>query len=191
MAGTAAIIGGIITNILYLRDAMRGTKQPHAFTWLVWGLNACIAAGLGFWGQAYISAAAFAVNGLFYLLFCVAALKHKTRPNTKSDWAALIVSLSILPIWAMTNEALLAAILVSLIGYIGAIPTLRKTWTYPYEENALGFGFYSLMSLLGLLAVSPVTWVTALYPVTCLIVNTSVFVVTLLRRWALSSSTAA
>lgn len=90
---------------------------------------------------------------------------------TRSDWISLWVSLSIIPIWLLTDSAVWAVILVSLIDFIGFYPTIRKSWSRPYEESLTAWSINIAKLGLSLFAMSNFTFVTTFYPASFLTLN--------------------
>jgi len=76
------------------------------------------------------------------LCFAIAFLTYKKVGFdyiTKSDWVFLTLALLTLPLWYITSDALYAIVLLSLIDVIGFIPTFKKAYKFPYEEQLTFF----------------------------------------------------
>lgn len=95
-------------------------------------------------------------------------------------------ALSIIPIWAVTKEPLIAALLATVIDVFGYGPTFRKAWMKPWEENLKSFSFGILEASLSVLSVTPLLLVTGLYPSAILTMNAALVVMLVLRRQTLS-----
>lgn len=182
VAGVLAVFGSFIGTALYIRDTRRGETKPHMFTWLIWAVLMAIGSAVAFAGGASVSAGVFALGCLMNFAIFVLALRQGERNITRADWAAFLSALAIIPIWLATKEPLAAAILVTLIDALGYFPTFRKAWSAPQEENLQGFVLYTASSLASLLAVTPFTLVTSLYPSMILFFNVLLSVTILLRR---------
>lgn len=186
LAGTASAIGALAAGLMYLLDVRRGLTKPHIFSWLIWGLINGIASVVAFVGDAMMSSISLAAASAACFLVCLFTIKQGEKNITRSDWAAFLSALVIIPIWVLSKEPLIAAILISVIDVLGFCPTFRKAWKKPHEENLRGFAFYSLTWFLGILAVMPFTLVTGLYPLVPFCTNTLLVIMLVLRRRALS-----
>lgn len=182
IVGGASVVGSLFASLKYIRDAAAGQIKPHAFTWIVWSLLAGLGSAIAFIGGATVNGFVLALGSAINFGVFVIALRLGTSRPTKADWVIFLAALAIIPVWLAAKEPLLAAILVSIINQMGSIPTMRKAWHSPQDESLGVFAFYSAMSLLSVLSVTPFTLVTALYPVVILGSNSLIFLEILVRR---------
>jgi hypothetical protein len=168
--------------VAYYREMLSGKTKPHAFTWLIWFLTVGISAAVAAVSGAWVSAIVNGITAFVCLGFGVLALRYGEKNITRGDWAALLSALAIIPLWVVTRQPLLAAVLVSLIDGIGYIPTFRKTWDKPQEESAFSFGLFVIGSAFGVIAVDPFVAAAAFYPVATVLFNATIFIEILFRR---------
>lgn len=67
-------------------------------------------------------------NGVYrpsHRLITVASFKYGEKTLTRSDWISFVAALLVIPLWALTKNAALAAILISVIDGLGYYPTYR------------------------------------------------------------------
>ena len=181
LLGIIAIGIGGLGYIPYLRSLIAGTTKPHAFSWLIWSVIAAITfvaqitsgAGPGAWLSA-----SYVIPCLVVFMF---ALKRGEKNIVFLDWMSLCGAAVSLFFWYLTNSPLLTVIIITLIDCIGFIPTIRKSYHAPYEENA-GLYFWSGLSyVIALFAMRAYSIITLLNPVVLVITNL-LFVTILLRR---------
>lgn len=166
----------------YVASIMRGKTRPHAFSWFIWGLISSIGfaaqvaegAGPGSWARGFGSATCFIFAGL--------SLFKGERSIKRSDWVALAIALSAIPLWVLTKTPFWSVILVCTIDTIGYFPTIRKSWIKPHEETARSYLFSCLGAFFSILAIEHFTPSTWLYPAVLTISNGSMAVFLLLRR---------
>lgn len=155
----------------YLRTMFMGRTKPHAFTWVIWGLLTAIAffaqddggAGAGNWVMAFSAVICFFISAFGFF-------KGK-KDITKSDTIFFISALTILPIWYVVKDPLIAVILVSLIDAIAFIPTFRKTWEKPHQENWFSYALANAKFLIAFFALDTLSFTTMLYPGSLILMN--------------------
>ncbi|MCF7833963.1 MAG: hypothetical protein K9L98_01585 [Candidatus Pacebacteria bacterium] len=175
------ILGGISIAIqlfayfIYFKGIYNGKTKPHAFTWFVWGVLSIIGfsaiytsnGGAGSWLTFVNIIACFAVATI--------GIVQKHVKYDKYDWLALFGALLGAGLWWITKNPLYAVILISISDFICVIPTLRKAYRFPFEENALSFSMALMYYPLSILALESLTVTTWLYPAS--IVFTDMFLV--------------
>lgn len=179
-----SIIGvsvGFVSYAFYFYGVFFGKTKPHGFTWFVWGVMnimvffAQTAKGGG--AGAWISAA----NGSFCLLVAVVSLWRGEKNITKSDWLCLAGAFAGIIGWLITNNPLVATVLASVTDTLAIIPTFRKAYHKPYEENIPGFSIDLVTYVLEIMALESLNLTTALFPVV-IIINDSLLVGMILIR---------
>jgi hypothetical protein len=166
----------------YVRGMYLGTTRPHAFSWFIWGLLTAIAffaqktggAGPGAWATGLTAIVAFGISAF--------AIFRGEKQIARSDWGTFLAALSILPIWAMTDDPLLAVWLVTFIDALGFYPTFRKSWHHPHDELVLTYNLSTLKFILALLALQNFSLTTALYPASLVVMNGAFVGMVLWRR---------
>lgn len=183
------LIFSVIATILaitcfapYLIDIFKKKTTPHAYSWLIWsilqitGVVAIIAGDGGYYGVLGIAVGAFFCLTIFFLSF-----KYGTRNITKTDTVSFIGALLAIIIWIFTKDPLYSVILISLIDFVGFIPTIRKGWDEPQTETISTYLMASLSDIFAILALSFFSLTTTLYLGT-LVFSNALFVVILLYR---------
>ncbi len=166
----AGIVGGI-GYIPYIRSMLSGTTKPHAFSWLIWSVIAAITfaaqitggAGPGAWLSGF-----YTFTCLFVFLF---ALRKGERNIVFLDWLSLFGAALSLLFWYLTNSPLLTVFIITLIDCIGYVPTLRKSYIAPQEENPSLYFLSGLSYLIALFAMNTYSLITILNPSVLVIAN--------------------
>ncbi len=184
--GIIAITIGVLGFIPYFRSMIAGRTKPHAFSWLIWSTMTAITfaaqitsgGGPGAW-----------VNGVYTitcLIVFVFALKKGEKNIVLLDWVSLLGAVISLFFWYLTNSPLLTVIIITLIDCFGFIPTVRKSYQTPYEENA-GFYFWCGLSyIIALFAMKAYSVITVLNPVVIITANLSFVLMLFWRRKVLA-----
>jgi hypothetical protein len=185
LLGQVSVALVAVSTALYWRLMLRRRIKPHLFTWLIWALAVGIAAagrhaeraGPGAWSMAAMAGSCLSVALL--------ALRYGERDITRGDVVALLACLAALPLWYLTNSALVAIVLVTAIDLVGYYPTVRKSWKRPHEEATYNFVLSQVVHVLSLAANDVHTLATMLTPGCILVANSALIGTIWWRRAAL------
>ena len=122
------------------------------------------------------------VNAFLCTAVALLAIFRGEKNITKSDWVCLFGALAGIIGWVVTKNPLTAIVLVSLTACIAIIPTFRKAYIKPHEENAFAFGIDLIKFVLELFALKSFNLTTALFPITILINDSMLVSMILVRR---------
>ncbi|MCA9330926.1 hypothetical protein KC957_02680 [Candidatus Saccharibacteria bacterium] len=180
-----AVISVIMTIFgysFYFRDIFAGKTKPHAFSWLVWGTLT----GIAFFGQLADGAGAgawvTATTSLISLVIFFLALQRGEKEIKFSDKLNLLGAGVALVLWAVTSGPLLSIILITIIDFLGFLPTIRKSYYKPQEETLIHYVFAGLKFVLGIMALDNYTVVTYLYPLSLVLANWWFIIFLVVRR---------
>ncbi len=180
LGGLAAIIG-IIGYIPYYRDIFRGTTKPHPFSWIGFALML----GITFCAQLFTGAGAGAwVNGvsaLGVLGIAILSFSRGEKNITTFDWICFGSAIVAIVLWRLTDNPLLAVIIVTLADTISFAPTYRKAFFKPHEETLSLYVLSILKYFISIFALTSFNLTTALFPI-ALVVSNIGFVTTLVVR---------
>lgn len=180
--GYLAMLTAIASYSIYFHGIITGKTKPHAFTWFVWGsLNAIGFAAITVAGGG-IGAWVLAIN--FVLNYAIAGIGFYQRhvKFVLFDWLALTGAILAIIFWWLTSNPLAAVVLISLSDSIGFLPTYRKAYYKPFEENITSFSVGLTYYVLAIFALKTFTITTWLYPVVIIIVDAAFVIMTLVRR---------
>ncbi|RUM69597.1 MAG: hypothetical protein DSZ07_04330 [Sulfurovum sp.] len=163
---TIAIILVFVAYYPYIKSILNNETKPHLFSWIIWGLTTSIVFFALLSNKGGVGSFPTGVSAL--ICFFIAFISYKKVSHDviqKSDWVFFILALLAIPLWYMTNSALNAVILLSIIDTLGFIPTFKKTYHSPYEEQ---LSFFILMVIKEFFAVSALeeySLTTLLFPI--------------------------
>ena len=177
-----AIVLTFAAFVPYIQSIRQGRTKPHVFSWIIWGLTTIVAffaqladqGGAGAWPTGVSGAVASYIALLAYL-------KKADISITHSDWIFFIVSLSALPIWYFTTDPLWAVIILTSVDIIAFIPTFRKSWYSPYDEQLPLYVIVIIRNIISLFALEHLSMTTLLFP-SAMTVACIVFIVMVLYR---------
>lgn len=167
----------------YFYTIYRGQTKPHAFSWMLWG----VVTGVGTLAQFDLnggpSAYALAFVSITCLMIAVLSFFIGERDYTKSDWFALVACFVAVPLWQVTNNPLIALVLIMAIDALTYWPTIRKSFHKPDTEPPISYGFAGMRYFLMLFAVPDPTWQTLMYPFFLMITDWGFAIYIVIRRW--------
>jgi hypothetical protein len=172
--------------VLYIRSALKKGTRPHAFTWGIWGLTGAIL----FLAQHAegAKAGAWLQGGVVLCCFCVMGLgltKYGDRRYARADWIALGLVLASVPLWLALGTPLWSVLLLCAMDVAGIVPTVRKSWSKPWEEPALPYALWMFCGILSLGATTEYSVSTVAPSVLIAVLNVSMSSLLMLRRAAL------
>jgi hypothetical protein len=182
LASGLAVAITVFGTVPYAIGMLRGRIRPHAFTWLIWTVTTLIAFIGQLVGGAGIGAAAAGASALVGLVIGGYAFWRGDRSYTRLDWLCLGGASVALAAWASSGSPLTAVILIALVDAIGAVPTIRKAFSKPYEEGISPFVLANVKWLLSIYALEKLNLLTLLFPATTTAVNMAIISVVLVRR---------
>ncbi len=180
----------VLGCVPYFVFILKGKTKPHAFSWAVWGLLTVIAFCAQLSERAGPGAWAMGLTVVFCFLFAGMALFWGEKNVTRSDWISFAFALTAIPVWIVTQDALWAVVLVTVIDAVGFYPTWRKSWHRPHEEMAFQFLTGTVKWIPVLFALENFNWTTALYPASLVVMNGSFVAMLMWRRAALAKQAA-
>ena len=165
------IILGIISSIIsigcylpYIYNVVKGRTKPHFFSWFIWGLIM----GIAFFAQtiegAGTGAWATGLTGVSCLDISILAIFYGEKKILTSDVWIFIGALSSLVLWVITDQPLIAVILVTITDALAFSITFKKAYFKPHEETISSFILAVIGFIISLFALESVSLTTWLYP---------------------------
>ena len=172
----------IIGYSYYFRDIFAGKTKPHAYSWLVWASLTTIAfagqvsdkAGPGAWVTGLTAAISFMIFGL--------AINRGEQNITRTDKLNLLGAFLALALWFFTDNPVFSIILISIVDFLGFVPTIRKSFHKPGEETLIHYVLAGLKFLLSIIALNNYTLTTWLYPASLVVANLFFVIMLSVRR---------
>ena len=179
--GSLSLAIALISFIPYIRDIFAGKTTPHAYSWFIWTVLQAIAAGAILRENFFWSAAGVAGTGFVSLLVFLLSLKYGTKNITVFDSLMLSGALVSIVIWIFADNIRLSVILISVIDFIGFLPTYRKGYEEPYSETMTLYVCSFLANIFVFLSIQVYSIESSLY-VGSLILTNLIFVSILFTR---------
>lgn len=161
----------LLSPAVYVYSIVKGETRPHRTTRFVL-LVICI---LSTWSllegrtnAAFWLSAASLVQALAVFILC---LKWGYGGWAKLDMACLVVALTGIVVWQITDKALLGLFAAILADVIGVVPTFIKTYKLPHTENWQFFAIDTFAAILSILALKSYDLYAISYPIYILLVN--------------------
>jgi len=180
-AGISIIIS-LSGYVYYYYSVFKGKCRPHAFTWLIWAIIVFIA----FLAQYSTNGGVGAFPTLLISLLCLGAAIlgwFFGEKNIKTiDYIFLISAFFTLPLWYFTNSPLWSVVALVIIDAIGFLPTIRKSFSKPQEENIYTFTMMATSNIFTAMAMEDPNLVNLMFPVYLVIINISFVFYLFLRR---------
>lgn len=182
--GVLAVAISIASYVVYFWAMYTGKAKPHAFTWFVWGTLSAIGLGAVWVSGGGSGTWVIAVNMICSYIIAGIGLWQRHVQYDKHDWLALGGAFLAMLLWWVTENALYAVVLISLSDVVGLIPSLRKAYRLPFEENAMTFILGFFYYILSLFALESFSLTTSLYYFTIMVSDLAIISIILLRRRA-------
>jgi hypothetical protein len=183
LLGLVATVLVFIGYVPYIRDIIAGKTKPHLYSWFLWAFVTLIAFALQLAGGAGTGSLVTLAAGVMCIAVIVLGFVYKSQVEIKKiDTIFLILAFVALGLWLIAKQPVLSAILTTLVDVIGFAPTIRKSWSQPHTET---LSFYYLNSFrfgLAVISLQKYTIVTALYPISWLLVNSLFALFLIIRR---------
>jgi hypothetical protein len=180
--GICASIIAIVSFIPYLRDIFKKKTQPHIYSWLIWTILQAIGSAAQFKDGAGYGAWALTIGTIFCLSVFLLSLRRGTRNITRFDGLCLIASIIAIVIYLTLKNPVWAVIFITMIDFIGYLPTFRKGWQEPFTETVILYTFSIFANLFSLFALQNYTVTTALYIGSLVITNMAFVLMITIRR---------
>jgi hypothetical protein len=186
LIGGAAGIISIAGFVPYARSAIRGGARPSYATWLVWTvvgilLFASYDAGVG--GTARWVPL---TDALGPAAIAAIAWRYRQSELSRLERGCLVLAGLSVVAWVLTGSPLSTLTINLFIAFIGALPTLWKTYRDPGGESILAWRLFFAANTLNLAAIGVWDLRTAAYPVYAVVIAGIMNVLLSTRRFVIS-----
>ena len=188
LVGAAAAFISFAALIPYVISVWKGITKPHVISWFIWGISTLTVfaaqwlddGGAGSWST-------FVGGAMTLVVIALAWYKYADLSVTLSDILCLNVALAALPLWFFAKDALLAVAILTFVDVIAYIPTFRKSWNKPREEQILMYAIMTLRNGLAIMALEHYSPTTLLFPVITGVANIALIAFITIRRYRVVS----
>lgn len=172
LLGIGATCLVFVGYVPYFRGVISGKIRPHIYSWLVWSIVAFIVFALQVSGGAGAGSLVTLATALMCVGVIILSYVLKRRVEAvKMDLVFLVLAVIALGFWLIAKQPVLSIVLATTVDLLAFVPTVRKTWSYPHTETVTFYYFMTWRFGLAVLALQKYSVVTALYPVTWLVVE--------------------
>lgn len=181
-----AIILTLIAFLPYIRSIRQGKTKPHVFSWIIWGLTTFIVSFAQLADKGGAGAWPIGLSGLITMYVALLAYQKKSDITiTRTDWLFFILALTSLPLWYFTSNPLWAVIILTSVDLMGFVPTFRKAYFHPFEEQLGLFIIMTIRNLIAIAALENYSLTTLLFPLAIAIASTLFIWMVLSKRSSL------
>lgn len=178
-----AIALTFIAFIPYIKSILQNKTQPHAFSWLVWASVTFIVFLAQLADKGGAGAWPIGVSGIITLFVALLAyIKKSDHMIARQDWVFFLLAMSAIPFWYFTANPLWAVIILTLVDLLGFMPTFRKAYYYPNEEQLTFYLIITCRNLVATVALENYTLTTMLFPIATAIACILLIQMVILRR---------
>ncbi len=177
-----ATLLGVAAYFPYLKDMLHGRTKPHAYTWLIWTLTQGTAVFAIWYGGGGVGAINLAVGLFFVFGVFLFSLKYGTKDITISDTITLVLAICAILVWWQLNQPLISVIMISVIDFLGYIPSFRKSYKEPWSETLSTWMIFVLSNSFAILALEEYNTLTLTYIITISLANLFIFFICFFRR---------
>lgn len=162
------ILAGIFSfsaYIFYIFAIVRGTTKPQRATWIIWAVIGLILA------FSYKSSGAEDTiwvpmsEGIAPTIIAILSLKYGVGGKDKMDIFCFAASLFSLVLWWLFDSPEIALVTNLAIDFFAALPTIKKTWRKPGEEDRFAWTLTQIGNSFNLFAIDKFTFVIMVYPI--------------------------
>jgi len=183
--GFLSFVIALISFIPYLKDVLARKTTPHMYSWLVWTVLQMTAAVAILRENTLWSALGVVTLGLVSGAVFLLSFKYGTKNITLFDTLCLIGAVVAIGIWVFAHNVTLSIVLVTIIDFLGFLPTYRKGYEEPHSETLLLYVCSALSSLFSLLSITQYSIESSLYVISLVISNVVFIGIVFVRRKAL------
>ncbi len=188
--GIISVIIAFIGFFPYFMSCIKKETKPHMFSWLLWGITGFAV----YFGQQEHDAGAGAWVVLAESVLCTAvglyAMFYGERHFTKSDYISLAFAALGIGIFAFSSHAELALCALAAVDIIAFYPTVRKSWSNPYEEQMSVYALSTASLLLSCTAMDNYDFATLFNLVLVIVIQVGLIAMVMHRRFAMHAAEA-
>ena len=178
-----AIAITFIAFIPYILSIHKGKTKPHAFSWIIWASVTFIVFLATLSDKGGTGAWPIGVSGLITLYVAFLAYTKKSdRMISNIDWLFFIIAMSSLPLWYFTSNPLWSVIILTTVDLLGFVPTFRKSYNHPYEEQLTFFNLMASRNIIVIIALENYSLTTLLFPAATAIACILFVLMVIIRR---------
>lgn len=175
-AAIGAIAGffSILCFVPYIITILRGKTRPNRATWWIWTVLSFVISLSYYFTGAGNTIWLPVCGGIGQLIIAILSLKYGEGGWSRFDRICLLgVGISLV-LWRQFDSPFLALLFNIIVDCLGALPTIKKSYSEPETENLLTWSLYLIGSTLNLLAIERLSFGLLAFPLYIFFVNASI-----------------
>jgi hypothetical protein len=181
--GIMAALISFVAMLPYLWSVWHRITKPHVISWFIWGISTLTVFAAQWLDDGGAGSWATCVGGMMtFIVIGMAWMRYADLSVSLTDLLCLNVALAALPLWFFAEDALLAVALLTFVDIVAYIPTFRKSWHNPRQEQRLMYGIMTLRNILSIIALEHLSATTLLFPVVTAVANIALISFITVRR---------
>lgn len=180
-AGKIAGVIALLAFVPYFISTLQGKNRPNRATWFIWLIVGIILFASYRTAGAQDTLWVALANVIIIACIVMLSIKYGEGGFCLFDLVCLTGAALGLLLWWYFASPLPALYLCIGIDFIGAIPTIKKSYLEPQGENHLTWILFCIANTLNLIAVQPWNLAMAAYPIYLFLISTGIVVILSIR----------
>lgn len=136
----------------YISDIIKGKNKPSRVTWCIWSILGIVLCLTSFELSDYdwMTICVPLVYAIGPIIIAILSFWYGEGGSSKLDIICFILAFVGLGLWLILDFVILALWLSILIDIVGALPTIKKSYTSPKSESMLGWATFTLANAINL-----------------------------------------
>lgn len=169
-AGFLSLLG----FVPYLVTISQGKTRPNRATWWIWAIVGLILTTSYYFSGADNTIWVPVCSAIGHLIVAILALKYGEGGWNRFDRACMLGAGISLFLWWRFSSPLIALSINIMIDFLGALPTIRKSYYKPETEDLLTWMLFSAAHILNLFALKHWSFALSAYPLYLFGVTTTI-----------------
>lgn len=172
--GILGIVAGIFSfsaYLFYIVAILKGKTKPSRSTWFIWAFIGIVLA-ISYKASGAEDTIWVAVSeAIAPTIIAILAMKYGTGGTDKIDIIAFSGAILSLFLWWYFGSPVVALVTNLAIDFFAALPTIKKVWVKPKEEDRLAWSLTQTGNLFNLFAIDIFTFSIIIYPIYTFIID--------------------
>lgn len=174
-----AVIIGLVANLNYIYNTVKGRTKPNRVTWGLWTLIPIISFSAMLGKDVGITPLiATFMSGFVPLMTLGASFLDKNAfwKISRFDYICGLLSLVGVAGWLITSEGNYAIIFAIIADILASVPTVKKSFSFPETESWPNYLGGAVSSFITLLTIKHWTFAAIAWPLNILVICSVLFV---------------
>ena len=154
-----------IGYIPYVVSIVKGKTKPHPFSWFLWSIVGATVLFFCYAVGARDTLPLAVLNFIGPTCIFLFSARYWEGKFSFFDYACLVLSLVSIVVYLLFHNAAVSLTIALVSDFFAYLPTIRKTYLHPEQEDFLTWIFFTTGPILSILAVSSWTYAIGVFPV--------------------------